>query len=167
MAEDEKRSRATLKAEPQAEFQAAPAEPTKPPEDPVVSEQVTYLPGVEDPAQTKFAGHVFHANLPKTVQMPQSWFERLRHNKFFKVGHFDPQTDRVPATPSIEPRTADEYKVHAVAWFKKVDSLHEFDELWTEEEALRERCEIGAEDLDYLGSLSRPRRAELKKKLRP
>jgi hypothetical protein len=48
-----------------------------------------------------------------------------------------------------------------------VDSLHEFDERWTAEEELRQRCEVGAEDLDYLGSLSRPKRGELKKKLRP
>jgi len=32
---------------------------------------------------------------------------------------------------------------------------------------MRQRCEVGAEELDYLGSLARPRRGELKKKLRP
>ena len=163
--EDEKRSRSTHK-EPHAEMLAV-MEADKPPEDPEVSEQVTYLPGAEDPPQVKFAGHVFNANLPKTVQMKTSWFDMVRGNRFFKVGHFDPKTDAVPAQEITDPKTADEYKAYAVEWFKKVDSLHEFDERWTAEEAMRQRCEVGAEDLDYLGSLARPRRGELKKKLRP
>jgi hypothetical protein len=148
-----------------------PADAVTPPQeevkDPIESEQVTYLPGPEDPPQVAFGGHVFNANLPKRVDMPRSWLEMVRGNKFFKVGAFDPTRDAVKAQEQTEPRTADEYKAHAVAWFKKVQSLQEFDALWRDEEELRQRCGVGAEDLDYLGSLSRPRRGELKKKLRP
>ena len=55
--------------------------------------------------------------------------------------------------------------VHARKWVRDVQSLHDFDERWTAEEPLRQACEVGATELDYLASLSRPRRAELKKKL--
>jgi hypothetical protein len=175
MSEDDKKSRATLKSEPQAELPALPAaadqpeQPAdnKPADDPIESEQVTYLPGPEDSPQTKFAGQTFAANIPKTVQLPKSVFERLRGNPFFKVGAFDAHKDAVKAAPITTPTTPEQYKAHAVAWFKTADSLHEFDERWTEEEALRQQCDVGAEDLDYLSSLARPRRGELKKKLKP
>ena len=137
-------------------------------DDPLVSEQVTYLPGEEDPARVQFAGHHFHANLPLKVTMPKSWFEKLRGNKFFKVGPFDPAKDSAKMREEPRtPRTSDEYKAYAVAWFKSADNLHDFDERWVEEETLRQECGVGADDLDYLSSLSRPKRAGLKKKLRP
>ena len=168
MTDDTKRSRADTK-EPQATPPAPPADkpPEQPPEDPIESQQVTYLPDPEDQPQTKFAGHTFSANTPKVVELPKSVVERLRGNRFFKVGAFDPKTDTVKAQPILVPKTAEEYQVHAVKWFKDVQSLHEFDERWTQEEALRQACEVGAEELDYLGHLARARRGELKKKLQP
>lgn len=152
----------------QPEPPASPPAENPPPaatDDPIASEQVTYLPDPEDPPQVKYGGHTFSANLPKTVALPQSMIERLRHNRFFKLGAFDPKTDAVKAAPITLPKTADEYQVHAIKWFRDVQSLHDFDERWTAEEPLRQACEVGAEELDYLASLSRPRRAELKKKL--
>ena len=163
MTDDTKRSRVETK-EPQA---TAPVPPEPAPEDPIESQQVTYLPDPEDPPQVKFAGHTFSANTPKTIELAKSVVERLRNNRFFKVGAFDPKTDTVKAQPITVPKTADEYQVHAVKWFKDVQSLHEFDERWTFEETLRQACEVGAEELDYLAHLARARRGELKKKLQP
>ena len=123
MTDDTKRSRVETK-EPQA---TAPVPPEPAPEDPIESQQVTYLPDPEDPPQVKFAGHTFSANTPKTIELAKSVVERLRNNRFFKVGAFDPKTDTVKAQPITVPKTADEYQVHAVKWFKDVQSLHEFD----------------------------------------
>jgi hypothetical protein len=169
MSDDERKSMAEVEAKRGAKGEAQAGTQNKPPEDkdPMMTDQVTYLPGPEDPPQVKFGGHTFNANLSKKVDMPTSYFERLQTNKFFKVGHFDAVKDSVPAQEQSEPKTADEYKVYAVEWFKKTQSLKAFDERWTEEEGLRQDCEVGAEELDYLSSLARPKRAELKKKLRP
>ena len=143
-------------------------QPPVAPPDPVISETVTYLPAVEDPVQTRFAGHTFHANLPKTIDMKTSFFERLRGNRFFKVGPFDAAKEAVKLSEQPkQPRTSDEYKVHAVRWFKSVQNLHEFDDRWVAEETLRQDCDVGADDLDYLMSLARPKRGDLEKKLRP
>ena len=137
-------------------------------EDPMMSEQVTYRPGPEDPVRVQFGGHHLHANIPKQVRGRKSWFATVRNNPFFKVGDFDPKKDAVVTREELPlPKTSDQYKAFAVAWFRSAESLHDFDARWQLEEVLRQECGVGADDLDYLGSLMRPRRAELQKRLRP
>jgi hypothetical protein len=131
----------------------------------VISEQVTYRPDEHDPVQVVLAGHTFHANLPLTLSMKASWFERLRNNRFFKVGPFDPKTDAVKVKPAVpSPKTPEQYRAHAVEWFKTVPSVEALDTRWAQEEILRLACGVGADDLDYLATLFRPKRAELRKR---
>ncbi len=139
-----------------------------PPDDPLVSEQVTYLPGPEDGSETQFAGHHFYANLPLTIKAKKSFLDKLRGNGFFKVGEFNPDKDKVKLREeNPKPKTSDQYKAYAVAWFKASTNLLDFDARWTAEENLRRDCGVGADDLDYLATLARPKRADLEKRLRP
>ena len=127
-----------------------------------VSEQITYLPGPDDPSTTKWRGYLFQANVPKTVAVPEM-IEQARGNKFFHVGPFDPAKDSVKVVPSEKPTTPEQYRSYAVEWFKRVKTLDEFDTRWMAEEVLREKCGVGTDDIDYLMSLIQPKRAELKK----
>lgn len=132
-----------------------------------VSEEVTYLPGEDDPPKVAWAGHVFHANVPKIVTNA-TLIESARKNKFFHVGAFDPHKHAVKvAEAPPTPKTAEQYRAHAVNWLKQVDSVEELDTKWASEEKLRKDCEVGSDDLDFLETLFAPRRAELKKKDMP
>lgn len=135
-----------------------------PPESEAVSETVTYLPGPEDPPQVKWAGYIFRANTPRTVTNAEL-IEKARGNKHFKVGAFDPSRDGVEAMEqSPGPKTSDQYRAHAVAWLKKMESVDELDRKWASEEVLRIDCEVGADDIDFLRDLFNPKRAELRKR---
>lgn len=127
------------------------------------SEQVTYLPGEGDQVQTSVAGIVFHANVPREVTNP-AVIAMARANRFFKVGDFDPKSDRVPAEETISPKTSEQYKAHAAAWFKAATSVEQLDTKWEQEETLRMSCGVGSDDFDYLMSLFQPKRAELRKR---
>lgn len=141
-----------------------------------VSEQVTYLPGPEDPVSVKFAGHVFNANVPKTIEgdhdadpktrayQNAQLIEKARRNKFFKVGDFNAARDGVAVEQQEKPSSAEQYRAHAVKWLQKVESVDELDTKWIAEEPLRAACEVGLDDLDYLGSIFGPKRAELRKR---
>lgn len=140
-------------------------EPDKAPEK--VSEQITYLPGPEDPIITTWMKHVFHGHIPKTVTNSEL-IEKARLNKSFKVGDFNPHTDaKTKIEPTPVPKTSDQYKVWALAWTKKCESADALDMRWAEEENLRRECDVGEEELDYLRSVIGPMRAELLKKDRP
>jgi hypothetical protein len=132
-----------------------------------VSEQITYLPGPEDANSTTWMRHVFHAHQPKTVTNPEL-IEKARNNPWFKVGHFDVQTDaRTKIEPTPFPKTAGQYKVYALDWSKKSESVDALDMRWAEEEKLRRECDVDEEDIDYLRSVIGPLRSELAKKDRP
>lgn len=130
-------------------------------------EQITYVPGPEDAASTKWHGYTFHANVPKTVTHA-GLIEQAKGNKFFRVGAFDPAKDAVKiAEQGPAPRTPEQYRSHAVEWFKTAKSVEELDNTWIAEEKLREKCGVGTDDLDYLLHLFQPRRAELRKMASP
>ena len=135
-----------------------------PAETEAVSETVTYLPGPEGPASTKWMGHVFHANAPKTVTNALL-IEKARTNRHFKVGAFDPAKDTVETVEAAPgPKTSDQYRAHAVAWLKKMQSVDDLDRKWASEEVLRIKCEVGTDDIDFLRDLFEPYRAELRKR---
>lgn len=137
------------------------------PETEKTGEQVTYRPGPDDPPSVKWAGHTFHANVPKQVTNPDL-IERAKGNKFFKVGAFDTAKDSVPtAEAPPTPKTPEQYRAHAVAWLKTMRSVDELDMKWASEETLRMACEVGTDDIDYLMSLFQPKRAELRKREMP
>ncbi len=125
------------------------------------SEQVTYVPGPDDPSTVKWAGHVFHANVPKPV-INKTLIEAARGNKFFRVGAFSP-SDVGTTEKAVLPKTSNDYRAHVVAWLKRVESADEFMTQWARDAPMREDCEVGLDDYDYLGSLMAPRLAELAK----
>lgn len=126
-------------------------------------EDITYLPGPEDPPQIKWGGHHFNANVPKRVTN-QDMIKMARGNKYFKVGAFKP-SDAVPTREEPEaPKTPEQYRAHAIAWLKTMQSVDQLDRKWAAEETLRMSCEVGFDDVEYLMSLMGPVRAELRKR---
>ena len=128
-----------------------------------LGELITYLPGPQDPPSVKWNGVLFHANTPKLVTS-EKHIEMARGNRFFKVGAFESK-DAVPTREEDHPspKTPEQYRTHAVAWFKTAQNARELDDKWIAEESLRETCGVGTDDLDYLMSLFMPKRAELHK----
>ncbi len=130
----------------------------------MTSEQVTYLPGPEDPVSTKWRGITFMANVPKTVTN-QDLIEQAKRNRHFKVGPFDPNRDAVKTREVPKaPKTAEQYRAHAIAWAKTMETVHDFDARWASEEMLRIDCGMGTEDLDLLNSVIGPIKGDLQKR---
>jgi hypothetical protein len=150
--------------------QAAPVKrgPGRPPKnDPSKAEQVTYLPGPEDPTMVVWRGHHFYANVPKTVMNPDL-IEQAKGNKFFKVGDFNPNSDSVATREETPlPKNSEQYRVWFAAWLKTMKSAEALDQRWIAEEVLREQCEVGSDDIDFMNSLYQPKRAELRKASMP
>lgn len=147
--------------------QSAKSEQAKP-QAKAQGEQVTYRPGPEGPVQVKWGGYIFHANVPRADIKDAELIERAKRNKFFHVGDFNPVTDAVPVKEDQPaPKTAEQYRAHAAAWIKTAQSVDELDTHWQNEETLRIACGVGTDDLEYIGTLFNPKRAELKKKDSP
>lgn len=145
------------KTEPNSNGKPTPAAPAK------KSEQVTYVPGPEDPVSVQWAGHIFHANVPKAVENAEV-IASARLNKFFKVGEFKPG-DAVPTRDEPqEPKTPEQYRAHAIAWLKTMQTVNQLDEKWQGEETLRMKCGVGTDDIELLMGLFQPKRAELRKR---
>jgi hypothetical protein len=136
-----------------------------------LSEQITYLPREGDPPSTRWHGHVFHANVPKTVTKAEL-IEAARNNRFFKVGSFDPAKDSTAAlseVPADDPKTSEQYRARVVAWLKRLDkisadpeqgpggALEAMVKTWAKEQHMREACEVGSDDYSYIGSLFLPK----------
>ena len=138
-------------------------EPEAPAPEAPKTEQVTYTPGPDDPTSVKWHGYTFHANVPKAVANADL-VERARGNKFFKVGEFTESDVVTTREEPPAPKTAEQYRAHAVAWFKQMQSVEQLDTKWQGEETLRMSCGVGSDDLEYLGHLSGPLRAELRKR---
>ena len=129
-----------------------------------MTEQITYLPGEEDPPKVLWNGITFYANMPRAVSDPRM-IEQARANPFFHVGAFDPDKHSVKLRAQTkEPKTPEQYRAHAVAWLNKVESVADLDARWAREEVLRIQCGVGADDLDFLSHLFRPKRGELEKR---
>lgn len=146
-----------------------------------VSEQVTYVPGKDDPPTTHWGGFKFIGNVPITIKghsgdpkkgeckpgerQNYELIEKARRNKFFRVGPFDPTKDAVPLRePGKLPETPEQYRAHAIAWAKTMTNIVDFDTQWQNEEALRMKCGVGSDDLDLIQSVIGPLRAELRKR---
>ncbi len=145
-----------------ASAQDKPAEKAGEKQSAEAGEMVTYLPQEGDPPSTKWRGIVFHANVPKRIT-DASHLAAARLNRFFKVGAFDPEVDRVPTEYEKAPKTSEQYRAHCIAWLPKMSSVDQLDTKWASEETLRMDCDVGTDDIDYLQHLIAPKRAELKK----
>lgn len=130
------------------------------------SETITYMPGTEDPVSTKFFGHTFHANVPKIVTNAELIKKLREHpNPFFKLGQFNPETDHAPPEGFTgEPKTAEQYRAHAVTWIKKCKDIEDLAKTWVAEQRVREMCDFGTDDYAWLGTIFIPTMHELARK---
>lgn len=129
---------------------------------------VTYKPQPGDPVDTIWNGHKFTANVPRPVTVvndangvanPHSMIELAKNNKWFEVEGHDKKALPTPG----EPKTPEEYKAYAVAWFKMARNAADFEARWDDEEEMRDRAGVGTDDVDWLRSIGNPLLAELKK----
>jgi hypothetical protein len=114
-------------------------------------ELVMYCPGPQDPTKTKWRGVEFLANVPVRV-FDAGHLEAARGNKNFSVGNKGPDDDAVGP-----PTTAMEYRGHVVDWLKNVETVDQFVVKWSADRELRKSCEVGHDDLSYLGTIVEPK----------
>jgi hypothetical protein len=118
-----------------------------------------------------WAGHTFHANVPKEItghadgspreKLNLTLIEAARTNRFFRVGDAKP----VRAPPDALPKTAEQYRAYMVAWVGDPGIQH-VDELiarFARDRELQAACEVGTDDYSYLSTLFLPRLHQLAK----
>lgn len=141
--------------------QAQPIAPEKPDQQEAAGEDLTYLPGPGDPLTTHWRGVAFKAGETIRVTDPLH-IEAARTNRFFRVGKGDPKdTGR---NPNDGPKTAMEYRAHVVAWIKTCDSVEGLVKHWADDRVLRQTCEVGDDDVKWLGTLAEPVLYDLRRK---
>ena len=130
--------------------QTTPSEPPAPAEE-FEGEELTYVPGSDDPPTCKWRGREFRANVPMRIK-DKSLIEAARVNRFFRVGGVGPEPgDNDP------PKTAMQYRTHVVAWMKGVNTVDDLVTKWSEDRDMRRVCEVGRDDIDWLGLLFEPK----------
>lgn len=153
--------------------------------------KVTYVPpddGQQHPSSLTWNGITFHANVPldldpvkhaynvleverwidpatqrpmsKTVERWKPMSEIAKANSYFVVEGETPARAKRGRPPL--PKTPEEYRAHAVAWIRAIDDHDELNERWNTEEAMRERCGVGDDDIDYLRPMFDARLFDLK-----
>ena len=136
----------------------APAKPDASPDD---GEDVVYLPGPSDPPSVPWRGHVFKANVPKRIT-DAAHIEAARGNRFFRVGKGDPgNSDHNPNDP---PATTMQYRAHVVAWLKTCETVEDVVRHWSEDRQVRQACDVGEDDVKWLGTLAGPKLMEFKRR---
>ena len=128
---------------------SAPEKKAKKEKDP--GELVMYCPGAGDPTVTKWRGVEFKANVPVRI-FDADHIEAARLNKTFSVGNSGPDDTAVGP-----PETAMQYRGHVVDWLKTVDSVDALAAKWAADRDLRGRCEVGLDDINYLGTIVEPK----------
>jgi hypothetical protein len=135
------------------------AKPDKPDDAPKKEEGeiVTYRPGEGDPSSCKWRGIEFKANVPVRIKNVDH-VDAARGNKFFHVGSDKPED----AGPRGAPKTAMEYRGHVVDWMERVRSIDDLAACWSADRGLREKCEVGQDDVSFLGTLVEPKLRQLR-----
>ena len=143
------------------ELRAARKSPPSAPK--VEGEDVTYLAGEGDPAKVKWRGIEFNANVPVRLT-DKAHIEAARGNRCFRVGNESKDT------PFKAPADAMEYRAHVVDWMRGVDRLEDPTEKleyiigkWAGDRNLRVVCEVGQDDIAFLGTMFEPKMAALRK----
>lgn len=116
-----------------------------------LGEDLTYCPGEGDPNAIKWRGVEFKANVAVRVTDDEH-ISAARGNKFFRVG-----SERKNDAPIGSPKTAMEYRGHVVDWIKGCESVDQIAIHWAADRDLRVKCEIGRDDIDFLGTLVEPK----------
>lgn len=122
-------------------------------------EDVTYLPGEGDPSSCKWRGIEFKANVPVRVLETErpGLIDAARGNRFFRVG-----SERSGSAPMGPPTTAMEYRGHVVDWLKDCTTVDQIVSHWAADRDLRTKCEVGQDDISYLGTLVEPKLRQLR-----
>lgn len=135
-----------------------------------VVEQVTYVPGRDDPSYTKWCGHTFQANVAKEIKgdpegttqekLNAQLIESARNNPHFAVG--GKQARRSGAKT---PKDAKGYLAYFVDWLRDETFEHpeELIARFARDRDLQAQCEVGADDFARIGELFMPRLADLTK----
>jgi hypothetical protein len=124
-------------------------------------EDVVYLPAPGDPASIKWRGLEFRANVPLRIA-DADHIEAARTNRFFRVGKGDPKDGG--RNPNEGPKTPMEYRAHVVAWIKTCNSVEDVVKHWADDRVLRQTCEVGDDDIRWLGTMAEPVLRDLRKK---
>ncbi len=120
------------------------------------SELITYLPPAGDADVVKWRGVEFHANVPVRLTN-KDHIEAARGNRFFRVG------DEVKGdNPNLAPSDAMEYRAHAVDWIARVSTVDQLVRNWSADRDLRIKCEVGYDDIMYLGTLVEPKLRQMR-----
>jgi hypothetical protein len=98
----------------------------------------------------------------KATEKRISMVEIAKTNPSFQVEGEAPPA-RKPGRPRT-PKTSDEYRNYAQAWIAASEDHDDLAERWNDEEALRERCGVGDDDVSYLRPFFDAKHFELKKR---
>jgi hypothetical protein len=118
--------------------------------------EVTYLPCEGDPVTIKWRGVEFKANVPVLVS-DDAHIEAARGNKFFGVGG-EAKTDN----PNRAPVDAMDYRAHVIDWMRDVQTVEELVTYWAADRNLRGKCDVGDDDIRYLGTIIEPKLRDLR-----
>jgi len=124
-------------------------------------EDLVYLPGEGDPHSIKWRGLEFKANVPVRVSEKDrpGMIEAARGNRFFRVG-----SERNVDEPRGSPANAMEYRAHVVDWVKDCETVDQVVVHWAADRDLRTKCEVGQDDISFLGTLVEPKLRALRLK---
>jgi len=117
---------------------------------------VTYIPGRDDPSEAKWRGVVFKANEPVRIKEADH-IEAAKGNRFFRVEGEEDTPDQ-----ARKPTTHDEYRAHVVGWAKLTRGVEELISMWASERQLRVECEVGSDDIQWLGTIIEPRLRQMR-----
>jgi hypothetical protein len=117
---------------------------------------ITFCPEEGGSSSTTWRGIVFKAHIPVMIK-DQTMIDAAKGNRFFSVG------DEIVRTPNAAPKTRDEYRNHVVAWLKEVLTTDDLAHRWARDRNLRTSCEVGSDDLNYLGTLIDPKLRDLQR----
>ena len=113
-------------------------------------EMLTYLAGEGDPVTIKWRGVEFKANVPQRVA-DKAHIAAARTNKFFRVGN------ELKEAPSFAPKDSMDYRAHVIDWMRDVTTVDHLVRNWSADRNLRVKCEVGDDDVRYLGTIIEPR----------
>lgn len=166
MADDKNKANAPMQGDGKAQSNMPVQSQTIAPPKPVPAiedgEEITYLPAAGDPASIKWRGVEFKANVPKRIT-DKAHIEAARVNRFFRVGKGDPSK---PAdhNPNDGPKTPMEYRAHVVAWIKTCENVEDVVKHWSDDRVLRQTCEVGSDDIQWLGTIVEPKLMDFRRK---
>ena len=123
---------------------------------PEPGEDVVYLPGDGDPAKLIWRGIEFLANVAQRVLDPDH-IEAARGNRYFRVGNEGPKEN-----PNEGPKDSMDYRGYVLEWMKSVSTIEDLVKHWAADRNLRVKCEVGEDDIRYLGTLIEPKLRQMR-----